>query len=348
MKSAKQSLLKKVKQTISRCNLLSKNDKVVVGVSGGPDSVALLLILNSLRRELNLRLQVAHLDHQLRKASYRDREFVESLAEKLNLPFTAGKIKPGRFLKKGSVEEIAREERLSFLFNLAKETKANKIALGHNQDDQAETVLMRLIRGTGLSGLGSILPRRRIGEWIIIRPLIDTPRNVIESYLRRRKIRPCLDSSNKDSAYFRNRIRNQLIPRLTKDYNPNIKETLANMAQIAASDYDYSQRVALKAFNRLKQYRFKNKKALRNGMQLNLDKLLRLHPAIQRLVLRLSIADIKGNTRRLSFKHAREIEDLILCRPLNSIVDLPGQISVLKQKKRLCIYQRKPSGVSKS
>jgi len=348
MKSAKVSLLKKVRQTINRHSLLSKNDKVVVGVSGGPDSVTLLLVLHSLRRELNLKLQVAHLDHQLRKTSHRDREFVELLALRLNLPFTAAKIKPGSFLKKGSVEEIAREERLNFLFNLAREIKADKIALGHNQDDQAETVLMRLIRGTGLSGLVSILPKRRIGEWIIIRPLIDIPREVIQSYLRKRKIRPCLDSSNKDSAYFRNRIRNHLIPRLIKDYNPNIKEILANMAQIVASDYDYSQKVALKAFNRLKRYRFKDKKIKVKGVELNLDRLLRLHPAIQRLVLRLSIANIKGSTRRLSFRHAREIEDLILYRPVSSIVDLPGRISVLKDKKSLCIYQRKPSRVSKT
>jgi tRNA(Ile)-lysidine synthase len=207
---------------------------------------------------------------------------------------------------------------------------------------------MRLIRGTGLSGLGSILPKRRIGEWIIIRPLIDASREAIESYLRKRKIRPCVDSSNKNSVYFRNRIRNHLIPRLIKNYNPNIKETLANMAQIAASDYDYSQKVALRAFNRLKRYMVQDEKGPTRGIQLNLDKLLRLHPAIQRLVLRLSIANIKGTTRRLSFRHAREIEDLILCRPLNSIVDLPGRISVLKNKKSLCIYQRKPSQISKS
>jgi len=348
MRLAKASLVEKVREAIKKYDLLRRNDKVLVGVSGGPDSVALILVLDSLKMELGLKLHIAHLDHQLRRGSYRDREFVESLAQRLNIPFTTAKINPQRFSKKGSIEEIARQERLNFLFAVAKNTGVNKIALGHNQDDQSETVLMRLIRGSGLSGLGSILPRRRISKWTIIRPLIDTSREDIESYLKRRRIRTCVDSSNKDIVYFRNRIRNRLIPALIKDYNPNIKEVLANLAQIAACDYDYLKGISLKAFNRLKKPMIRNKGNFVRGMRLNLNKLSRLHPAIQRSVLRHSIADIKGTTRRLSFRHMKEIEDLILCRPINSIVDLPQRVSVLKNNKYLCIYQRRPPRVSKS
>ena len=227
------------------------------------------------------------------------------------------------------------------MFSLAKKVGANKIALGHNQDDQAETVLMRLIRGTGLSGLSSILPKRKIGNWIIIRPLIEIPRKAIESYVKRRRIKPCIDLSNKDMIYFRNRIRNRLIPGLIKDYNPNIKEVLANVAQIAACDYDYLEKTALKVLHRLKRPLKQGRAQITQGMRLNLNRLSKLHPAIQRLVLRLSIAQIKGTTRRLSFAHIKEIEDLIVCRPINSIVDLPGGICVLKNKRYLCIYQRK-------
>ena len=170
----------------------------------------------------------------------------------------------------------------------------------------------------------------------------------IESYLKRRKLEACIDSSNKDVVYFRNRIRNRLIPELIKDYNPNIKEALANMAQIAACDYDYSQKAALKAFNRLNRPTIQGARKPTKGMRFNLVKLSKLHPAIQRLVLRLSIAKIKGTTRRLSFKHIKEIEDLILCRPINSVVNLPQQICVVKNKKHLCIYQKQPSKDSKS
>ncbi len=331
------SLMKKVRGTIKRYNLLTVSDRVVVGVSGGPDSVALVLLLSSLKREFKLNLHIAHLDHCLRKDSCRDQEFVRLLAQRLKLPFISGKINIRRLCGRGAIEETAREQRLKFLFGAAKHTGADKIALGHNRDDQAETVLMRLIRGAGLSGLGSILPKRNFGRWIIIRPLIETPREVIDSYLKRRKIKPREDSSNKDNIYFRNHIRNCLIPELIKNYNPNIKEVLANTAQVTACDYDYLKKAALKALNRLKK---QPGVKLNASSRLDLSKLSGLHPAIQRLVLRFCISEVKGTTRRLTFKHIKEIEDLLLYRPVNSIVDLPEGVSVLKSKKYLCVYQK--------
>ncbi len=321
---------------------MDKNDRVVVGVSGGPDSVALMYCLNSLRKEFNLNLHIAHLDHRLRESSFKDKEFVKSLARRLNLPFTSAEVNISRLTKKGSLEEIAREARLRFLFSVAKKAGADKIALGHNQDDQAETVLMRLIRGTGLSGLGSILAKRRIDNRVIIRPLIEIPRKVIESYLKRKRIKPCIDLSNKDIVYFRNRIRNRLIPELNKTYNPNIKEVLANVAQIAACDYDYLEKTAQKVLNGLKKPLARRRNNPAAGMRFDLNKFSRLHSAIQRLVLRLSIARITGTTPGLYFKHIKEIEDLIIGRPVNSIVDLPRGISVVKNKKYLCIYRKKP------
>lgn len=335
------SLIKKVRETIRRYNLLSRNDKVVIGVSGGPDSVALTYLLNLFKKELRLHLHIAHLDHQLRKDSYKDREFVRALAKKLNLPFISEKINVSKVPGKSSIEEIAREARLKFLFKVAKCIGANKIALGHNQDDQAETVLMRLIRGTGLAGVSSILPRRRIGNWVIIRPLIETPRKAIDVYLKRRRIKPCLDLSNKDIVYFRNRIRNRLLPLLSKEYNPNIKEVLANFAKIAAYDYDYLENISVKAFNRLKSPLSKLKGSSYAGIRLKLNRLSKLHPSIQRLALRFAIAQIKGTSRRLCFKHIREIDDLILYRPIGSIVDLPEGICALKRKNSLWIYRKK-------
>ena len=335
------SLIKKLRGTIKRYELLTKNDRVVVGVSGGPDSVALIFLLDKLKKELSLNLHVAHLDHRLRKDSYRDKEFVKSLAEKLNLPFTSAEINIAGLPKKGSIEEIARKERLKFFFTVAQGIGATKVALGHNQDDQAETVLMRLIRGTGLLGLASILPKRRMGKWIIVRPLIEVPRKTIEFYLKRKKVEPRIDLSNKELIYFRNRIRNHLIPQLIKDYNPNIKLALTNVAQISACDYDYLEKAAQRKLYRLKKRLPQGKANFVAGMRFNLIKFSKLHPAMQRLILRLSIAQIKGTTRRLSFKHIKEIEDLVLCRPINAIVDLPQNICVHKSKSHLCIYQKK-------
>lgn len=320
-------ILDKVKDTIKKYKLLEKNDKVVIGVSGGPDSVAMLYLLNSLRKELKIGLHIAHLDHMLREDSYKDKEFVQGLAQKLKLPITTTQINVKELAKKGSPEEVARNARLGFLFKVAKDIKATKIALGHNLDDQAETVLMRILRGTGLYGLSGILPKRDIAGFQVIRPLIEVRRQEIERFLEKKKISPRIDTSNLEDIYFRNKLRNKLLPLLEKGYNRNIKEVLSNMAESIGYDYDYLIQVANRSVRQLKP-------------KINLKKFLKLHPAIQRLVLRISIAKVKGDMRRLTFKHIKEIEDLILNRPVNSIVDLPKGVSVKKEKNSLSFYRR--------
>ena len=232
-------IIEKVKNTIKRCRLIDKYDKIIVGVSGGPDSLALLYILNTLKKELKLKIHIAHLDHMLRKNSAQDRKFVEGLARKLKLPVTTAQINVKALAKKGSLEEIARNARLGFLFKVARDTRADKIALGHNLDDQAETVLMRILRGTGLYGLAGILPKREISGYQIIRPLIEVRRKEIETYLKQKKIRPRIDISNSQEIYFRNKIRHKLLPLLEKEYNKNAKEVLSNMAETVGNDYDY-------------------------------------------------------------------------------------------------------------
>jgi len=320
-------MLDKVKDTIKKYQLIDKGDKIVIGVSGGPDSVALLYLLNGLKKELRLKLHIAHLDHMLRNNSYKDAEFVERLAEKLKIPVTTAQIKVRALAKKGSLEEIARNARLGFLFKVAKDIKARKIALGHNLDDQAETVLMRILRGTGLYGLSGILPKRRISGFQIIRPLIEVKRSEIEAYLRKKKIKPRIDTSNLEDIYLRNKIRNRLIPLLEKHYNRRIKEILCHMAECVGFDYDYLNLAA--------------KRVTREHQQnLSLKKLKQLHPAILRVALRKSVAAIKGDMRSLTFKHIREIEDLLFNRPVNSVVDLPKGISVVKKKNHLFFYRR--------
>lgn len=321
-------ILEKSKSTIKKYNLISKNDTIVIGVSGGPDSVALLYLLNSLKKESRLKLHIAHLDHTLRPDSHKDCKFVQELARKLKLPITTAQINVKELSKQGSLEEIARNARFGFLFKVAKDIKANKIALGHNLDDQAETVLMRILRGTGLYGLAGILPKREIAGFQIIRPLIETRRQDIEAFLKSKRIKPCLDTSNLEDIYFRNKIRNRLLPLLERQYNKNIKEILSNMAQSIGYDYDYLNRIAHRAIRK-------------TNTKLNLKKFLNLHPSIQRLVLRFTIAKLKGNMRRLTFRHIREIEDLIFNRPVNSVVDLPQRISVIKKKNTLSFYHKK-------
>lgn len=203
-----------VKKTNAIYNMFSGGDKVLVGLSGGPDSVCLLYILKG----LGLKLYIAHLNHGLRAMeSDRDQRFCEELGKRLGIPVYTKKIK----VKKS--EEACRNARYRFLEETAKRVGAEKIAMGHNADDQAETVLMRLLRGAGVKGLSGIPPVRGL----IVRPLINVWRSEILDYLRKRKIPYRIDSTNLKTDFFRNRIRHELIPFLAT-YNPNIKNILRN------------------------------------------------------------------------------------------------------------------------
>lgn len=336
-------LIDKIKETIEKYNMLRKGDRVVVGVSGGPDSVTLLYTLRALKDKLSLDLHIAHLDHMFRKGeSKQDALFVRNLAKRLKLPVSIGREDVPREakLKKVSSEEAARFARYNFLLKVAKEVGAKKIAVGHTKDDQAETVLMRLIRGAGLSGLNGIPPTRKLNGYVIIRPLIEIWRSELDGFLKENNIAIRRDSSNLNLFYLRNKIRHKLIP-ILKKYNPNIKQILANTAGNLTIDYQFLRNESQKALEKCK---IKTTHALRGCPELkiilSLKKFLKYHRAIQRMMARLAIEKIKQDTRRLTYQHWRELEDLIDNRHGGSIVDLPKSISVLKKQNRLIFYLR--------
>lgn len=230
-------MIAKIKKTISTYNMLSKGDRVLVALSGGPDSVCLLYVL----RELGLKLYIAHLNHGLRgKESDTDQRFCEDLGRRLGIPVYTKKVK----IKKN--EETGRNARYKFLEETSRRIGATKIALGHNADDQAETVLMRLLRGAGTRGLSGIPPVRGI----IIRPLINVWREEILDYLKKKDIAYRIDSTNLGTDYFRNRIRHELIPYLSK-YNPNIKNILRNTGRNMAMLSDIRQELIIRAGKKL-------------------------------------------------------------------------------------------------
>ncbi len=315
------------KATIKKYNLIQRGDKILVGVSGGADSLALLLKLFSLKSKLNLTLHIAHLDHGLRKDSGADALFVKRWGQKLKLPVTIKQLAYQQIMVKGSLEEFFREARIKFFIQTAKTVKADKIALGHNLDDQAETVLMRLLRGTGLSGLSGISAKRVNQGIVFIRPFLETTRSQIDKFLKNKGLKPRLDSTNQEDIFLRNKIRHHLIPILRNKYNLNILKVLANLAESVSYDYEYLDQAA--------------KKSLKgNPLRLNLKKIVKLHLAILRLKLRQSISCIQGDMRRISFQHIKELEDLIFCRPNGSIVDLPKRISVQKSHNTLLFFKR--------
>lgn len=234
--------------TVNKYKLIDPNDIVVVAVSGGPDSMCLLDNLFYLREQLKIeKIVVAHLNHMIREEAKSETEYVEDYCKRHNIEFY---VKYMDILRKAEeqkigTEEAGRNERYSFFDEVAQKVNANKIAIAHNSNDNAETVLMHLLRGSGVSGLGGIKPYR---EGKFIRPLIKCKRNEIEQYCVDNKLYPKYDKSNNDNTYTRNRIRNELIPYIQKGFNPNIIETMDRLSELVLDEEEYMEKTTNKAF----------------------------------------------------------------------------------------------------
>lgn len=328
------NLLKKVKTTINQNKLLHQGDAVIVGVSGGADSVALISLLHALRYELGFSLHIAHYNYNLRRGSKADQRLVECLAEKYNIPCAVKCWDKNKKIPKGSLEEIARQARFDFFIKLAKQKNANVVALAHTQNDQAETVLMRLLRGSGLQGLRGILPRRNINNVPFIRPLLGIKRKEIEAYLTKNKIAFRTDATNKQTQFFRNKVRLNLIPLLRQGYSPNIESILTSLADTAAVDYDYLEIQAQHIFQKISNFSQSQKK-----VQIDLSAFVKVHQALQRMVVRKGIEQLKGDTKSFTLSHMMECEDLVKNRPVNAIVNIPGGVQIKKKYKYLVLYK---------
>ncbi|HYG56971.1 MAG TPA: tRNA lysidine(34) synthetase TilS [Symbiobacteriaceae bacterium] len=242
-------MLEQVRAAVHRHRMLSQGDRVIVAVSGGPDSVALLHVLHSLAPALGLALHIFHMDHGLRgESSAQDAQYVQSLADSLGHPCSVVTL-PARQLKSqpGSLQANARSARYEAMEALAARTGANRVALGHNRDDQAETVLMRFLRGTGTRGLAGIPPVRDAGAVAYVRPLLEVSRAEIEQYCRDHELSPRHDPSNSEPTYLRNRLRLELLPHLAQTYNPTVAQNLAQLAAIMREEDQLLDTMAMEA-----------------------------------------------------------------------------------------------------
>lgn len=317
------------KNTLKKYGLLKKKDKVILGISGGPDSIVMLYQFLNIRKEYKLQLVCAHFNHSLRAEADIEEEFVSKVCAKLGVKFISEKKDVKSFFKGDSLEQTARNLRLDFFMKISRQTKIKKIALAHHKDDLAETVLMRMVRGSGLKGLRGFLPKTKFKSLTVIRPLIEVRKEEIIKWLKEQKISFCVDKSNFEEKFFRNRVRLKLLP-LLKELNPNIVSSLCNLASNISLDYDFIHSFAHVKFLALKR------KETSKSLCLDLKGLKELSPAIFNNVIRVAIEELKGNTRRLEVKHLNELQDLILHRPRGSIVDLPDLI-VKKEEKSLFI-----------
>lgn len=243
-------LEEKVFNTINRYDMVQEGDKIVVGVSGGPDSISLLNILNNLKERLNIKIYVAHINHMIRKEADEESEYVREFCAKIDIDFFIKKIdveNESKRLKIGT-EEAGRNIRYNFFEEVAQKVGANKIATAHNSNDNAETVLMNILRGTSVSGLKGI---EKVRDGRYIRPLIECSRDEIENYCKEKELNPKYDKSNSENIYTRNKIRNLLIPYLKKEFNPNIVDGINRLSNIAAEEEQFINKIVENEYKRL-------------------------------------------------------------------------------------------------
>jgi tRNA(Ile)-lysidine synthase len=331
--------LDKVLKYVHEQKLLKAGDRVAVACSGGADSVALLRVLLSLRKELGVVLSVAHFNHQIRGAEADiDQQFVEELAASHQMEFHpgSGNVPAYANTQKISLETAARDLRHQWFAELLQHAKADLIATAHTQDDQAETVLMRILRGTGARGLAGIAPEQKPKH--LIRPLLTTSRVEVEAYLKSIGQPWREDASNQDVLHTRNRVRHSLLPLLERDFNPAIRQTLADLAELARAEEEYWSNELSELLPRL----ILQGKPSRSGrstsgdaegvLALDIAALRGLPLALQRLVLQ-GIAERFGIA--LEFKHIQQLTLLLEHdRPTRNLA-LPGELAVNRTLREL-------------
>jgi tRNA(Ile)-lysidine synthase len=328
-------LLEQVKETIERYRMLGSGDAVVVGVSGGPDSLCLLHLLLRLRDEYDLSLHIAHLNHCLRGAEAdSDAAFVAQLAQEWDLPATVESRDVAAMAKERrlAIEEAARQARYAFLARTARQVGAQRIAVGHNADDQAETILMHWLRGAGLAGLRGMQPvskleEMRLGEeekpvgqkrvdLLLIRPLLETPRAAIEAYCATHELRPRFDRSNLDTTYYRNRLRHELLPFL-ETFNPRIREVILRSASIFTADYAYLREQASQAWTGV------TVAECPDAIAFDLQTWRALPLSLQRSTMREAIHRLRRSLRNINWVHVENALEILQAGTTGMTATLP-------------------------
>lgn len=235
-------LKEEVLKTIKDNNLINEGDKIVIGVSGGPDSICLLHLLNNLKDTLKITIYVAHINHSIREVADMETKYVQDFCRKIGVECFVKKediLSLAKKQKKGT-EEVGRQVRYSFFDEVLEKTNSNKIATAHNSNDRAETVILNILRGSGISGLKGI---EAIRDQKYIRPLINTDRESIEKYCEENNLEPKIDETNKENIYTRNKVRNVVIPYIKKEFNQNIIKTINRLSTVATEENDYLMKI---------------------------------------------------------------------------------------------------------
>jgi tRNA(Ile)-lysidine synthase len=319
----KMKFLKRIQQTIEHYGMLAIGDTVIVGVSGGPDSMALLFVLHEMQNDYQLSLWASHYNHKLRgKESDQEAEFVKYQTERIGVPLLV-EDDDGSLLKiKSNLEERARKKRYDFFQRKALELNAQKIALAHTATDQAETFFLWLFRGAGTKGMGGIPPVR---DNLIIRPLIETEREEIIDFLKQKDIPWNEDSTNKSGNFLRNRIRRILVPKILEEFDPHLVKKIIKTTEIFRDDDILLEKLTI---DKLNEISIKNNE---NKVLLDINRLKKLRVSLKRRIIRYALKTVQGSLRRVNFDHVERILKLMESPLPHSQISLPHGIEVYKE-----------------
>lgn len=337
-------LHEKLLKTIQKYNLIQKQDKIVIGVSGGPDSMCLLDSLYCLKEKLGIEIVVAHVNHMIRKEAEEETAYVKKYCNKHDIPCYIKKVEVIALAKeqKLGTEEMGRKIRYDFFIEVAKKAGANKIATAHNANDNAETVFMNILRGSGISGLKGIELKRNLQGLELIRPLRECTRNEIEQYCKEQKLNPKIDSSNLENDYTRNKIRNIVIPYLQKEFNPNIIKGLNRLSDLALEEEEYFSEIVVKQYESLKIG--ENEKEI----ILNLKEFNLLPKVIKEKLLLYTINKKAGSIQGIGKIHIEDIIQLCQNNIGNKYLTPNKNIKILVDKGEIFLEFKYEPSVSKA
>ena len=311
-------------------DLIKDGDKIVLGVSGGPDSMCMLDMMRELKEEKNIdfKIYVAHINHMIRKEAIDDEKYVQDYCKKYNIEFYVKRADVQKIAndKKIGTEEDGRKVRYAFFEEVLQKTCSNKIAIAHNKNDKIETIIMHLLRGSGLSGLKGIEPIR---DNKYIRPLLECEREEIEQYCEKKNLHPRIDKTNFENEYTRNKIRNIVIPYIKKEFNPNIIQTLSRLSEVAKDESNYVELQTQKTYNKLLIEKTDKQ------IVLNLKKFNQEENVIQKRLVLKSIKDLNGSTDRIEKIHIEDIVKLCNNNVGNKYLTPNKNLKVLVKDKKI-------------
>lgn len=318
-------MLDKIRGTIEKYNMLSYGDKIIIGVSGGADSVCLTSVLNSLKEEYNLDITLVHINHNIRgEEAQRDEDFVIELGEVYgnNVKVFSYEVETMARAEGMTVEEMGRKLRYEAFYKAAGEN--GKIAVAHNMNDNCETMIMRFLRGTGIKGLGGISAARDR----IIRPLINVTRAEIEAYCSSNNLEYCTDSTNSIEEYTRNKIRLNIIPMIQRDFNENIVAAMARMSELMSDEERYMEGIAEKAY----------KECEIEESRISAERLLKYDRVIQRRIVRLGFVNYSADLHDISYEHVERVLSLTE-KESGKVIELPNNLRAVKEHDTIYFYK---------